>query len=79
MCILPPPPLGKITKDGVFLEQLETDPARFLPEVTEKNLSSDVVQVRRDISVCVCVYRYICMCMCVCVEGGGRLSSSEKK
>ena len=25
--------LGKITKDGVFLEQLETDPARFLPEV----------------------------------------------
>ena len=25
--------LGKITKDGVFLEQLETDPARFLPDV----------------------------------------------
>ena len=25
---------GKITRDGVFLEQLETDPARFLPEVT---------------------------------------------
>ena len=25
--------LGKITKDGIFLEQLETDPARFLPEV----------------------------------------------
>ena len=23
---------GKITKDGVFLEQLEEDPARFLPE-----------------------------------------------
>jgi fumarate hydratase class I len=26
---------AKITKDGVFLEQLETDPARFLPEVTD--------------------------------------------
>ena len=24
--------LGKINKDGVFLEQLDTDPARFLPE-----------------------------------------------
>ena len=23
--------LGKITRDGVFLEQLETDPARYLP------------------------------------------------
>jgi fumarate hydratase, class I len=27
---------GKITRDGVFLEQLETDPARFLPEVTDQ-------------------------------------------
>jgi fumarate hydratase class I len=27
---------AKITKDGVFLEQLETDPARFLPEVTDQ-------------------------------------------
>ncbi len=30
--------VGKITKDGVFLEQLETDPARFLPEVGEEHL-----------------------------------------
>ncbi len=30
--------LGKITKDGVFLEQLEHDPAHFLPEVTEEHL-----------------------------------------
>jgi len=37
--------LGKITKEGVFLEQLETDPGQYLPEVEEKNLSSDVVQV----------------------------------
>ncbi len=27
--------LGKITRDGVFLEQLETDPARFLPDVSD--------------------------------------------
>ncbi len=37
--------LGKITKDGVFLEQLEHDPARFLPEVEEKNLGGDVVTI----------------------------------
>jgi fumarate hydratase class I len=37
--------LGKITADGVFLEQLETDPARFLPEVTENDLSDEVVHV----------------------------------
>ena len=27
---------GKITADGVFLEQLETDPARFMPEITDQ-------------------------------------------
>jgi fumarate hydratase class I len=37
--------LGKITADGVFLEQLETDPAHFLPEVDESRLSDDVVRV----------------------------------
>jgi fumarate hydratase class I len=36
---------GKITQDGVFLEQLETNPARFLPEVDEKALAGDVVQI----------------------------------
>ena len=30
--------LGKITADGVFLEQLETDPAKYLPEVTDDEL-----------------------------------------
>jgi fumarate hydratase class I len=30
--------LGKITAEGVFLEQLETDPARFLPDVAEADL-----------------------------------------
>jgi fumarate hydratase class I len=37
--------LGKITPDGVFLEQLEQDPARFLPEVTTEELSADVVNI----------------------------------
>ena len=36
---------GKITADGVFLEQLETNPARFLPDVTGDDLSSAVVQI----------------------------------
>ena len=44
--------LGKITRDGVFLEQLETDPARFMPDVTDEQLSSDVVAIdlRRPMS-----------------------------
>jgi fumarate hydratase, class I len=37
--------LGKITAEGVFLEQLETDPAHFLPEITEDHLAGDVVQI----------------------------------
>src|SRR3954447_4737725 len=37
--------LAKITAEGVFLEQLETDPARFLPETYEADLGSDVVRI----------------------------------
>ncbi|MHB2167264.1 fumarate hydratase [Alsobacter sp. R-9] len=37
--------LGKITADGVFLEQLETNPARFMPEVDEAALGGDVVRI----------------------------------
>ncbi len=37
--------VGKITAKGIFLEELETDPARFLPEVTEDQLASEVVQI----------------------------------
>lgn len=33
--------LAKITPSGVYLEQLETDPARFLPDVTEDQLDSE--------------------------------------
>ncbi|MDH5237335.1 MAG: fumarate hydratase [Acidimicrobiia bacterium] len=40
--------LAKITAEGVFLEQMETDPARFLPETTDEHLSSDVVAVDLD-------------------------------
>jgi fumarate hydratase class I len=37
--------VGKITRDGVFLEALERDPARYLPEPTEQDLHADVVRV----------------------------------
>src|SRR4029078_7957113 len=37
--------VGKITRDGVFIEQLETDPAKHLPEVTDEQLSDDVVRI----------------------------------
>lgn len=33
--------LGKITPEGVFIEELERDPARFLPETTHEQLSGD--------------------------------------
>ena len=36
---------AKITKDGIFLEQLETDPAHFLPETTDEHLNDDVVAI----------------------------------
>ena len=37
--------LGKITQDGVFLEQLEHNPAQFLPDVTHAELDGDVVHL----------------------------------
>src|SRR5205085_10297181 len=37
--------LGKITADGVFLEELETHPARFLPEITDETLDGEVVAI----------------------------------
>jgi fumarate hydratase class I len=39
---------AKITPEGVFLEQLERDPARFLPEAATEDLSTDVVRVDLD-------------------------------
>ena len=37
--------VGKITKSGVYLEQLEADPAKYLPETQATDLSGDVVRV----------------------------------
>ncbi|MGE3145012.1 MAG: fumarate hydratase [Pseudorhodoplanes sp.] len=37
--------MGKITRDGVFLEALEHNPAQYLPEIDETTLGGDVVQV----------------------------------
>jgi fumarate hydratase, class I len=41
--------LGKITADGVFIEQLETDPAQYLPEITDDHLVDEEV-VRIDLT-----------------------------
>ena len=40
--------LGKITKDGVFLERLETEPAKYLPEISEKDASGPVARIDLD-------------------------------
>ncbi|MFV2174311.1 fumarate hydratase [Actinomadura sp. LOL_016] len=37
--------LAKITAEGVFLERLETDPARYLPDTTGEDLEDQVVAV----------------------------------
>ncbi len=37
--------LGKITREGVFLEQLETHPAKYLPDVTGDDLGGKVVRI----------------------------------
>ena len=36
---------AKITSEGLFLEQLETDPARFMPDITDVDLGTDVVDI----------------------------------
>ena len=36
---------AKITKEGIFLEQLEQDPAHFLPETTDEHLDDGVVAI----------------------------------
>jgi fumarate hydratase class I len=38
--------IGKITSEGVFLEQLETDPSKYLPDVTSDQLGGDVIKVK---------------------------------
>lgn len=36
---------AKITKDGIFLEQLETDPVHYMPETTDTHLDENVVKI----------------------------------
>ncbi len=36
---------AKITKDGVFIEEMERDPARFLPDTQDDHLSDGVVTI----------------------------------
>jgi fumarate hydratase class I len=36
---------AKITAEGVFLEQLETNPAKYLPEITTEHLGGDVIAI----------------------------------
>ena len=36
---------AKITKDGIFLEQLETDPVHFMPETTDSHLDENVLKI----------------------------------
>ena len=40
--------LAKINKDGVFLEQLETEPAQFLPDVIDTHLNDDMTKIDLD-------------------------------
>ncbi|ROT28078.1 fumarate hydratase [Micromonospora sp. HM5-17] len=42
--------MGKITPSGVWLERLETDPARFLPDVTDAQLDQGTEVVRIDLN-----------------------------
>jgi fumarate hydratase, class I len=37
--------LGRIDKGGVFLEQLETNPAQYLPDLSERDLAGEVVRI----------------------------------
>jgi fumarate hydratase, class I len=37
--------LGKITRDGIYLEELEHNPAKYLPDIDAKSLGGDVVEI----------------------------------
>ncbi|TLP43355.1 fumarate hydratase [Cohaesibacter sp. CAU 1516] len=37
--------VGKITKDGIYLEELEANPAKYLPDVDGEELGGDVVKI----------------------------------
>ncbi len=37
--------LSKITREGIFLEQLETEPSKYLPKIEDQNLGKEVVKI----------------------------------
>jgi len=37
--------LTKITREGIFLEELETEPAKYLPEIDDEELGGEVIQI----------------------------------
>ncbi len=37
--------LAKITRDGIYLEALETNPAQYLPEVAQQDLAGEVLKI----------------------------------
>ena len=37
--------LSKITRDGIFLEELETEPSKYLPEIDDQALGGEVVEI----------------------------------
>ncbi|MBM3485241.1 MAG: fumarate hydratase [Alphaproteobacteria bacterium] len=37
--------VGKITREGIYLEQLETNPARFMPDIDERRLTGEVIRI----------------------------------
>jgi len=37
--------LGKINRDGIWLEQLETDPSKYIPDVTNDHFDGEVVKI----------------------------------
>ena len=45
--------LGKITPNGVYLEQLETETWKYMPDIKETDLHDDVIKVRK--------FRYCCV------------------
>jgi len=37
--------LGKINRDGIFLEKLETNPSQFLPDINLNDVSEDIINI----------------------------------
>ena len=40
--------LGKITRDGVFIEQLEADPSKYMPDITDEELHAGEIKIDLD-------------------------------